>query len=72
MEISFGEEISQIDLDGVIFDVMHMEMAVMGRRVLQKQLATVKGEYALLFTLSFTDEVQEAELMGVLDNLKFE
>lgn len=71
MEIAFPKEIYTEEIDGVSFDVMELEMAMMGSVVTQRYYATIKKEYALSFVLSFASDENEENAKNILQTVRF-
>lgn len=71
MQIEFPRECYSVQLGGVEFDVMEIEMTVLGKIVKQKYYSMIRKGYALGFIISFTNEEEEALLQKILTTLSF-
>jgi hypothetical protein len=71
MEVSFPEDIYTGQIDGVDFDIMPLQITYAGRIIKQKHYAAIMKGYALLLSLSFTNDTEEAELNEILKSITF-
>jgi len=71
LKVSFPGEIYTESIDGREFGVMHVEIAMPGRTVSQKYLATIMKGYALTFIISFSTNEEETALHNILKTMTF-
>ncbi len=72
LDVSFPTPMSADRLGGEIFDVLHVQMEILGLTVRQDYYARITDGYALLFIASYTTEDEKAELDGVLRSITFD
>ena len=72
IEVSFPKEVSTEELGGHDFDVMYVEMPMVGMTIRQKQYVTIMKGYALVIIVSFTNGEEESALDNVLSSVTFE
>ncbi len=71
MKFAFPEDITTEELGGRDFYVLYSEMPIAGMIVRQKYYATVMKGYALIFTVSFTNEEEQTAIDNVLSTVAF-
>ena len=71
IETAFDDEISSVNLGGVDFDVMTVEMNYQNRSLTQKYYAAIMREYALAFIISYTTDEELRSLEELLGTMKF-
>lgn len=72
MDFSFPNDISTEKLGGVDFDIMHVQISLLGNTVQQKYYAAVIKDYALSFIASFSTEDESAIMNKILKSINFE
>jgi hypothetical protein len=71
IQVSFPKNYYGERLGGVEFDVMELEISMLGKVIKQKYYATVQKGYALCFMVSFTNDDEAAALQRILDSITF-
>jgi hypothetical protein len=71
LQISFPKEIYAERLGGVDFDIMEMEVSILGSTVKERYYATVRKGYALSLVVVY-EEGDEALQRKALDSIRFE
>ena len=71
LEYSFPKEIYTEQIGGMDFDVMTMQISMVGQTIKQKSYVAVIKGYALGLIVSFTNEEEESEIDQVLGSLSF-
>jgi len=69
--VAFPKEFYPAQLGGVEFDVMELEISMLGKVVKQKYYATIRKGYALSIIVSFTNDGEAASLQKILDSVAF-
>jgi hypothetical protein len=69
--VSFPKEYYTERLGGAEFDVMELEMSIVGKVIKQKYYATIQKGYALCFIVSFINDDEAASLQKILDSVTF-
>jgi len=71
MKIDIADELTQENLGGIDFDVMHGSIRVAGLTVHQKYYAAVMKNYALIFITSYLGADQQSALQNIVHSLAF-
>jgi len=71
IQVSFPKDYYSERLGGVEFDVMELEMSMLGKVIKQKYYAAIMKGYALCFIVSFTNDDEAASLQRILDSITF-
>jgi len=72
MQVSYPQEIYEIIIDGVSFDVMETELTLgPGVQIRQRQYATIMNGYALLVALTYQDEYGLDQLERIVETITF-
>ncbi len=72
MNISYPQEIYEMIIDGVSFDVMESEITMgPGVVIRQRQYATIMNGYALLVALTYQDEYGLGQLEAIVETITF-
>lgn len=71
IKVSFPKDYYTAQLGGVEFDVMELEMSMVGMVIKQKYFVSVQKGYALCFIVSYTNDEQSAFLQTVLNSVAF-
>jgi hypothetical protein len=66
---TFGEDIYEVIIDGVPFDVIEFEIDVGNIKIMQKQYATIMKGYALVFAVIYQDDEGLYQLEEILQTI---
>ncbi len=71
MKYTFGSDLRSETLAGAEFHVLPMELAAPGVAIKQEMYATIRKDYALLLTITFSTEEERLAVRGILNTLAF-
>ena len=71
IQVSFPKDYYSERLGGVEFDVMELEISMLGKVIKQKYYAAIQKGYALCFIVSFTNDEEAASLQRILSSITF-
>jgi len=71
MQVNFPKDIYTEKISGVDFDIMYSETMFGIMRIKQKQYATIRQNYAVLFVVSFISDDDESELDKIMQTVRF-
>ncbi len=71
LEYSFPKEIYTEQLGGIDFDILCADVAIAQMTVHQRIYAAIIKGYALMFTVSFTNDEEESFLQEILESVTF-
>jgi hypothetical protein len=69
VKATFAEDIYEVMIDGVPFDVMEIEIDVGNTKIMQKQYATIIKGYALIFAFVYQDDEGLYQLEEILQTI---
>jgi hypothetical protein len=69
VKATFGEDIYEVMIDGVSFDVMEIEIDVGNIKIMQNQYATTMKEYALVFVFIYQNDEGLYQLEEILQTI---
>jgi hypothetical protein len=72
MQVSFPKEVYTKQIDGIDFDVMIVNMTSVGQTIKQKQYVSIIKGYALIISITYTTDEDEAELDKALQSIHFQ
>jgi hypothetical protein len=71
MQVSFPRDMYTVELGKVSFDVMEVEIALLGKKVREKFYSTIRRGYALFFVMAFTNDDDESTERRSLETIVF-
>jgi len=71
IDYSFDDDYESITVSGVKFDILKFSAEYYGITFKQEIIATIKNNFCLLFTLSYSEEDDRTELYQILKSIKF-
>lgn len=72
ISVSYPKEIYETQIGGHTFDTMEMEIHVGNIRILQKQYAAITNGYALLFGLTYSNEMELEKLNKIVRTIELD
>jgi hypothetical protein len=72
MDVTFPEDISTENLGGIEFDILHVQISLLGNTIQQKYYVAVMKDYALSFIVSYMTEKESEAIGKALDSINFE
>jgi len=67
---TYDKDIYPITIDGVEFHAMELSVEVMGNKITQEYMCTLKNDFALAFVISHSNDEERAELHEILSQIE--